>query len=41
MWTRRLLLVTLVAACALSLPKHTPSSWNVLGTSQAAVTSLR
>ena len=41
MWTRRLLLATMVAACALSLPKHTPSSWNPFGTTQVAVTSLR
>jgi hypothetical protein len=41
MWTRRLLLATMVAACALSLPKHAPSSWNLFGTSQVAVTSMR
>jgi len=41
MWTRRLLLATMVAACALSLPKHAPSSWIVFGTSQIAVSSLR
>ena len=41
MWTRRLLLATMVAACALSLPKHAPSSWNVFGTSHVAVTSMR
>jgi len=41
MWTRRLLLATMVAACALSLPKHAPSSLNLFGTTQVAVTSLR
>jgi hypothetical protein len=29
MWTRRVLLATLVAACAMSLPRHVPASWNV------------
>lgn len=29
MWTRRVLLATLVAAAALmSLPRHVPASWN-------------
>ena len=32
MWTRRLLLATMVAAAALTLPKHLPAS----GASQAA-----
>ena len=41
MWTRRLLLATMVAACALSLPRHAPSNWNVFGTTQVAVTSFR
>ncbi len=27
MWTRRLLLATLVAAAAMSLPRHVPASW--------------
>jgi hypothetical protein len=40
MWTRRLLLATLVAACAMSLPRHAPSTWNVgLGPTSVAVTS--
>jgi hypothetical protein len=26
MWTRRLLLATMVAACAMSLPRHVPAS---------------
>ena len=29
MWTRRVLLATIVAACALTLPRHVPASWNV------------
>lgn len=41
MWTRRLLLATMVAACAMSLPRHTPASWNVFGTTQVATSSLR
>lgn len=27
MWTRRLLLATIVAAAAMSLPRHVPASW--------------
>ena len=34
MWTRRLLLATMVAAAALSIPKHLPAS----GSTQAAHT---
>jgi len=42
MWTRRLLLATMVAAAAMSLPRHVPASWNVgLGTTQGAISSLR
>lgn len=42
MWTRRVLLVTLVAAAAMSLPRHVPASWNVgFGSTQLAVSSLR
>ena len=42
MWTRRLLLATMVAAAAMSLPRHVPASWNAgLGNSQVAVSSLR
>lgn len=42
MWTRRVLLATMVAACAMSLPRHVPASWNVgMGTSQVAVSALR
>jgi hypothetical protein len=40
MWSRRLLLATMVAAAAMSLPKHVPASWNVgFGASQIAVNS--
>ena len=28
MWTRRVLLATLVAAAAMSLPRHVPASWS-------------
>lgn len=42
MWTRRVLLATMVAAAAMSLPRHVPASWNVsLGDSNVAVSSLR
>ncbi|HET6265646.1 MAG TPA: hypothetical protein VFD95_12350 [Usitatibacter sp.] len=42
MWTRRLLLATMVAAAAMSLPRHVPASWNVgFGNSQVAASSLR
>lgn len=43
MWTRRLLLATMVAACAMSLPRHAPHSWSssLTGTTQVAVHSLR
>jgi len=27
MWTRRVLLATLVAAAAMTLPRHVPPSW--------------
>lgn len=42
MWTRRLLLATMVAACAMSLPRHVPDSWSGgFGTTQVAVSSFR
>src|SRR5260221_6867931 len=46
MWTRRLLLATMVAACAMSLPRHVPASWDVGvhasdGASNIAISSLR
>jgi len=48
MWTRRVLLATMVAAAAMSLPRHVPASWSAgLGThggsgvSSMAVASLR
>ena len=27
MWTRRVLMATMVAAAAMSLPRHVPASW--------------
>lgn len=42
MWARRVLLVTMVAACAMSLPRQVPSSWNVgIGSTNMAIQSLR
>jgi hypothetical protein len=43
MWTRRLLLATMVAAAAMTLPRHVPASWTAgLGASNTvAVTSFR
>ena len=42
MWTRRVLLATMVAATAMSLPRHVPASWNVsLGDPGINVSSLR
>jgi hypothetical protein len=42
MWTRRLLLATLVAAAAMSLPRHLPASWSSgMGSSPVTLTSLR
>ena len=42
MWTRRVLLATMVAAAAMSLPKHVPASWNGgFGASNVAVSSFR
>lgn len=29
MWARRVLLATIVAACAMSLPRHVPGSWGM------------
>ena len=29
MWTRRVLLATMVAACAMSLPRHVPASFGL------------
>ena len=28
MWARRVLLATVIAAAAMSLPRHVPASWN-------------
>lgn len=44
MWTRRVLLATIVAAAAMSLPRHVPASWNAgFGSSShsVAVSSFR
>jgi hypothetical protein len=42
MWTRRLLLATIVAACAMSLPRHAPQGWSHgFGMTQVAAQSLR
>ena len=42
MWTRRVLLATMVAAAAMSLPRHVPASWNSgFSASNVAVSSFR
>ena len=42
MWTRRVLLATMVAACAMSLPRHVPASGgSAAGNAQVAAQSLR
>ncbi|HEX3096131.1 MAG TPA: hypothetical protein VHQ02_00355 [Usitatibacter sp.] len=42
MWTRRVLLATLVAAAAMSLPRHLPASWgSSSGAPMVTVGSLR
>ena len=43
MWTRRVLLATIVAAAAMSLPRHVPASWNSssFSASNVAVSSFR
>jgi hypothetical protein len=42
MWARRLLLLTMVAAAAMTLPRHVPASWNVgFTSSQVASNSVR
>ena len=42
MWTRRVLLATLVAAAAMSLPRHVPASFGGLGLAAASeIGSLR
>ncbi|HYC34978.1 MAG TPA: hypothetical protein VEC19_01045 [Usitatibacter sp.] len=44
MWTRRVLLATMVAAAAMSLPRHVPASWSAGASAQAqsvAVGSFR
>lgn len=38
MWTRRVLLATMVAVAAMSLPRHVPASWTAgLGASNNTV----
>lgn len=39
MWTRRLLLATMVAAAAMSLPRHVPASWHSGASVQALAAS--
>jgi hypothetical protein len=43
MWTRRLLLATMIAAAAMSLPRHVPASWSagLAPGSTMTVSSLR
>lgn len=42
MWTRRILLATMVAAAAMTLPRHVPASWGVgFSGPQVAINSLR
>jgi hypothetical protein len=39
MWTRRVLLATLVAAAAMSLPRQVPASWGTGGFDATSVIS--
>jgi hypothetical protein len=42
MWTRRVLLATMIAAAAMSLPRHVPASWmSAEGVQAVAVSSFR
>jgi hypothetical protein len=41
MWTRRVLLATLVAAAAMSLPRHVPASFGGVGLAATEMASLR
>jgi len=43
MWTRRVLLATIVAACAMTLPRHVPASFGfgAHSSSDVAIASLR
>jgi len=42
MWTRRLVLATLVAAAAMSLPRHLPASWGSgMGSAPVTLSALR
>lgn len=40
MWTRRVLLATIVAAAAMSLPRHVPASWSTGFGTQAQSVSV-
>jgi hypothetical protein len=39
MWTRRVLLATMIAAAAMSLPRHVPASWSASAVSSNVVVS--
>lgn len=39
MWTRRLLLATMVAAAAMSLPRHLPASGDIVQAAQQVAAS--
>jgi hypothetical protein len=42
MWTRRVLLATMVAACAMSPPRHVPASWSSgAGATNVAISAIR
>jgi hypothetical protein len=42
MWARRVLLATMVAVCAMSLPRHAPASWGFgARASDTSVVSMR
>ncbi len=40
MWTRRVLLATMVAACAMSIPRHVPAS-NTAAAANITLSSIR
>ena len=40
MWTRRVLLAKLVAAAAMSLPRHVPASWGGSGLGLASSSEM-
>jgi hypothetical protein len=42
MWSRRVLLATMVAIAAMSLPRHVPAFWNAgLGVANASISNNR